>query len=204
MLQAQFEELISPYTQSQSLKDQLWMEIDAACGSSKRHYHNLSHLEQLMSQLQPIREQIHDWPTLLFTLFYHDLVYRTHRKDNEEQSALMAEKRMHSLGVSFESIEKCKHQIRCTQSHEPSDSDTNFFTDADLSILGSSLERYELYTQQIRKEYQLYPDLLYKPGRKKVLAHFLEMDRIYKTDYFYQKFEDRCRQNLKWELDSLS
>jgi predicted metal-dependent HD superfamily phosphohydrolase len=39
--------------------------------------------------------------------------------------------------------------------------------DADLSILGKDLDTYLAYTKMIRKEYSIYPDFLYKPGRKK-------------------------------------
>jgi predicted metal-dependent HD superfamily phosphohydrolase len=52
----------------------------------------------------------------------------------------------------------------------------------------------------VRKEYLIYPDLIYNPGRKKVLHHFLAMDRIFKTDFFYNKFEQQARQNLRKEI----
>jgi len=62
---------------------------------------------------------------------------------------------------------------------------------------------YENYTHQLRKEYAVYPDLLYNEGRKKVLMHFLEMNRIFKTDEFYNQFEKQARENLKRELKEL-
>ncbi|MDI3322235.1 hypothetical protein [Pinibacter soli] len=48
-------------------------------------------------------------------------------------------------------------------------------------------------------EYAIYPDLIYKPGRKQVLLHFLEMKRIFKTKEFYEKYETAARENLKKE-----
>lgn len=56
---------------------------------------------------------------------------------------------------------------------------------------------------QVRKEYSIYPDLLYKPGRKKVLQHFLQMERIFKTQVFYDKYETQSRRNLEKELNQL-
>ena len=79
----------------------------------------------------------------------------------------------------------------------------NLFTDADFSILGAHWETYSIYSQNVRKEYSIYPDLVYNPGRKKVLKHFLEMTRIYKTDYFYSKLEELAKCNLLGELDTL-
>jgi predicted metal-dependent HD superfamily phosphohydrolase len=50
----------------------------------------------------------------------------------------------------------------------------------------------------------VYPDVIYKPGRKKVLAHFLQMERIYKTGIFFTMFEKQARQNLQDELAELA
>ena len=84
------------------------------------------------------------------------------------------------------------------------DSDTNFFTDADLAVLGQDWSAYKIYTEGVRKEYWIYPDIIYKPGRKKVVEHFLRMEKIYKTQPFSAKFENRARLNLKRELEELA
>ncbi len=41
-------------------------------------------------------------------------------------------------------------------------------------------------------------------GRRKVLKHFLEMESIFKTKYFQDKYEDQARMNISAELKSLS
>ncbi|MDX2245424.1 MAG: hypothetical protein SF052_01505 [Bacteroidia bacterium] len=82
------------------------------------------------------------------------------------------------------------------------DNDTNLFTDADLSILGQKREIYHAYSTNVRKEYAIYPDILYNPGRKKVLQHFLAMEQIFKTPHFQEKYEAQARANLEEELMS--
>jgi len=77
------------------------------------------------------------------------------------------------------------------------------FTDADLSILGQSWEVYFTYSKHVRKEYGQYPLFLYKKGRKKVLKHFLDMERIFKTDHFFELYEKHARVNLQRELEIL-
>jgi len=57
---------------------------------------------------------------------------------------------------------------------------------------------------KIRKEYKVYPDIIYKPGRRKVVQHFLAMERIYKTDYFFVRLEQQAKENLTKELTLLS
>jgi predicted metal-dependent HD superfamily phosphohydrolase len=169
--------------------------------SRKRYYHNLTHLEKLFGALSAVQTQVEDWNTALFALFYHDLIYNPLRKDNEEQSALRAQVCLQQLNVPPEKIARCAAHIRATQGHQVStDADTNLFTDADLSILGQDWDTYSTYIAQIRKEYAIYPDLLYRPGRQKVLRHFLAMDRIYKTDFFFKRYEEKARENMGREL----
>ncbi|MBL7733094.1 MAG: hypothetical protein JNM88_18125 [Chitinophagaceae bacterium] len=202
MLKDTFTKLISHYTDNDLLTAELWTEISKKYTGRKRHYHTLEHLSNLLNQLASIKEEIQNWNAILFTLFYHDIVYNTLRSDNEEKSAALAEKRMKQIPVSADTIMLCKSQILATKSHVGSaDSDTNYFTDADLSILGQPWEVYSQYYKNVRKEYAVYPDFVYYPGRKKVLVHFLEMDSIFKTAGFQHKFESQARQNLQREIE---
>lgn len=204
MLQQTFIELVNNYTHDTNLAGVLWEEVTREYSHKKRHYHTLQHLENLLIQLKAVQTHIHNWNTVLFTLFYHDIIYKAHRTNNEEQSALLAQKRMVQLNVSQEIIDACRLQILATKSHNYSqDNDTNFFTDADLSILGQPWAVYEVYYKNVRKEYSVYPDLLYKPGRRKVLEHFLQLPQIFKTAYFYQGYETQARENLRQELGLL-
>ena len=199
-----FSNLLINYTTNSSLINELWDEVEKNYSGKKRHYHTLQHLENLLITLTEVKSEIQNWESILFTLFYHDIIYTALKSDNEENSALLAEKRMQQLSVSNDIIERCKNQILATKSHSKStDSDTNYFTDADLSVLGQPWEIYSLYYKNVRKEYAIYPDFIYNTGRKKVIQHFLSMNSIYKTDYFYNQFEKVAKENLMKELSSL-
>jgi predicted metal-dependent HD superfamily phosphohydrolase len=204
MLKNIFIELTSKYCNDITVVNECWIEIQTNYSKRKRYYHILTHLENLWKQLEIVKAHIEDWDTILFTLFYHDIIYSTLSKDNEEQSAFLAEKRMIQLSVPSASIEKCKKQIIATKQHlQNTDSDTNYFTDADLSILGADWEYYFKYMNDVRKEYSIYPNIIYNPGRKKVLQHFLAMDNIYKTAYFFDAFEEQAKQNMEKEIGLL-
>lgn len=204
MLRETFIKLMTKYTADKDLINVLWAEIEKKYSSKKRHYHTLKHLDNLHSQLTSVKREIKNWETILFTLYYHDIIYSSTKSNNEEKSAELAEKHMKKISVSNETIEQCKKQILATKSHSKSiDSDTNYFIDADLSVLGQSWETYSLYFKNVRKEYAIYPTFMYNSGRKKVLNDFLSMDRIFKTDFFYKKFETQAKQNLQQELQSL-
>lgn len=204
MLKETFITLLINYTDDKVLIDKYWREVEQYYSKKKRHYHTLSHLDNLLSQLLEVREKIENWDTILFTLFYHDIIYQATKSDNEEQSAKLAEERMNALKVPIQMIQNCVAQILATKAHlKNTDSDTNYFTDADLSVIGQSMGQYTDYYYAVRKEYSIYPNLIYNPGRKKVLKHFLEMDRIYKTDYFHAKYERQAKVNLQTEFDLL-
>ena len=203
LLKDTFTALIQPYSNG-AVVELYWLEIEKAYSGKKRHYHNLTHLEQLWQQLFPLKSVITDWDTLLFSLFYHDMVYNVRRQDNEEKSAELAKQRLQALPFPPAGIDKCIAQIVATKSHTLSpDLDTNLFTDADLAILGQDWPTYHRYTQQVRREYSIYPDLLYKPGRKKVLQHFLNMEHIFKTAHFFDLYEKVARANLSREIGEL-
>ncbi|MBI3219539.1 MAG: hypothetical protein HYZ44_08510 [Bacteroidetes bacterium] len=204
MLQAAFSELVSTYSGKMELKNRLWDEITEAYQAKGRYYHTLAHLENLHMHLSAMKDHINNWQAVLFTMFYHDFVYSPTRSDNEAKSAACAVDRMKELMVPDKLIDSCRAQILATKAHEYSpDEDTNYFTDADLSVLGQDTETYTTYCQNVRKEYSLFPDLIYKPGRRKVLKHFLSMPRIYKTDFAYQRWEQTARLNLQMELNNL-
>jgi len=199
-----FMSLVSRYTQDRALTEKLYLELVKSYSENGRHYHNLSHLNSLLQQILPLADQLKDLDTVLFALYYHDAVYRVLRNDNEERSARLAQKRLTILNIHSNRIEICKQHILATKAHGMSNnSDTNYFVDADVSILGQDSVTYKGYSEGVRKEYSIYPDIIYKPGRKKVLEHFLQMEKIYKTEPFFAKFESQARINLKRELEEL-
>ncbi len=185
--------------------DQSWQEIVTAHGGAGRYYHTLHHLEDLYAQLSEVRPALQEPDAVLLAIIYHDFVYSVTRRDNEERSAGVMRDRMSKSGLPVPLLERTAKHILATAQHTASnDPDTDHFTDADLSILGSSPERYQLYAQQVRLEYRRFPDFLYKPGRRKVLAHFLAMPRIFKTSHFYARYEQQARFNLNAELGGTS
>lgn len=203
-LPAIFSNLLRRYTSNHALIIGLWNEIEERYSNRKRHYHTLNHLQNLITALQEYQLQVKDWDTMLLAVFYHDIVYNVLKTNNEEKSGSLAVNRLGRIGYPAPKIASCSQLILATKAHSSStDADTNLFTDADLSILGQSPEAYQQYCAQIRKEYAIYPDLLYRPGRIKVIRHLLAMEPIFKTDMFFNRLEARAKENLHWELLTL-
>lgn len=184
-----------------------FQELIKAYSSPKRHYHTLTHIRQLLQYVDQFRSELTNPEQVQWAIWYHDIVYNPLRKDNEEKSANLAQARLQDLGLVKESYRYVVPWILATKDHKlpPGDDsfDGEFLLDIDLSILGAERLPYEQYCSQIRKEYAMYPKVLYNKGRKKVLRHFLEMERIFKTGVCRDQWEKKARGNLLWELNRL-
>ena len=203
MIKETFLNLIRKYSENEDYNLECWNEIENNYSSKSRHYHNLEHLENMLSELSKIQSEVKNLDCLLFAIYYHDIIYKPTKSNNEHQSALTFENRISK--TSFDNLNECMSQIEATKEHKISDDyDTNILLDLDLSVLGKTSEDYKKYSGNIRKEYQIYPDFMYRKGRKKVLKSILELDFIYKTDYFKRLYENQAKENLRLELKQLS
>lgn len=208
MLQNAFIQLTAKYTTDNALAERCWAEIEKAYSQQDRRFHTLSHLEQLAKELHPLQASVSDWDSLQFALYFHDIAYDVIQyvleNDNEERSAAIARQSLTSLHFPEEKLLLVEQHILATKTHNAtSNGDTNLFIDADLSILGKPWEIYQQYMKDIRQEYIVYPDPIYNAGRVKVLKHFLQMEKVYKTDHFYGLYEESARDNMKRELEIL-
>jgi len=205
MLTNIFIKLVNKYANDSALANDLWLELFTKYADSSRHYHNLSHLEFMYENLKDLKKNIEDWETTIFSLFYHDSIYKASSNTNEEDSAKYASTKLTCIGYPKERIEKCISMILATKEHQTNqDLDTNYFIDADLAILGVHPEKYQQYADAIRLEYTMYPDFLYNSGRRKVLQQFIANENIYKTDFFRNKYEKQAIANLTNELETIN
>lgn len=203
-LKENFFQLCFHHTQDQILVETLWFEIEKKYSKKGRYYHNIEHLDHLFSEIDWVKDKISSFTNLSFSVFYHDIIYDPTSKINEEKSAEFAKNRLKKLGLNPIDLTQISEQILATKSHEKADDhDTDYLMDADLSILGKDHETYVEYTKKIRKEYSIYPDFIYKPGRKKVLQHFLQLENIFKTKDFIERYEVQARKNIVWEIKRL-
>jgi len=134
------------------LADEYWKEIKGRYSGKSRHYHNLDHIANMIFELETVKFEIEHWNSVLFSIFYQDIIYKSSANHNEEKNAEIAKNRLQKINVSSPQINKIYNQILVTKKHQLSkDSDINYLLDADLSILGKIWNEYENYTKQIRK-----------------------------------------------------
>ncbi len=208
-LEKKWTTLTGPYTADDRLKEKLLQEIERKYGGSGRHYHTLTHIHGLICLAEQYRQHLQQKEVVEFAILYHDIIYNVWRKDNEERSAILACKRLDELGIPAGQVQAVKVFIEATASHTlgpgiPFEQDAKFFLDFDLSVLGAEWPEYFAYTGQVRKEYHIYPDMLYRAGRRKFLQNSLGAAAIFHTTIFRDQYEARARQNMEKELQLLA
>lgn len=204
-LRAVWDQLTAKYCSDRELTARFYQEIESKYTSGRRHYHNLHHIAALLQFCEQYASELKDPDVVAFAVFYHDIIYNVLRKDNEPRSAQLAVKRLKALGVPAAATEQVKLYIEATQTHAVTAAvihmgDLQLFIDFDMSILAAEWEAYEEYTRQVRKEYRIYPDKLYYPGRKQFLQHCLQAEHIFQTPVFIQRYEGIARENIAKEL----
>ncbi len=203
MPETSFRSLLVKYTANGTIIDTYWKQVFTSYTEPHRCYHTLAHLNHLLNELTGAGAHIINRDALLFALYYHDIIYEPMRGDNEERSALMAKNAMEQLAVPDSIINTTC--IRATRSHALNDDpDINYFTDADLSVLGQAPVVYKTYCEGIRKEYGIYPDVFYQRGRKNVLSAFIQRSQIFNTAFFYNKYETQARINIAAEIAAIN
>ena len=182
----------------------------------KRAYHNRTHLEDVLQKLDWAQTALHDsgelqdldpaarkrmFQTIELALWYHDAIYDAKAKNNEAKSRdlMKRDAERYHLAPAFVSdaarlIELTAHHSRAERLYE------RIMVDCDLAILGADKQAFKKYGEGIRREYAHVPDALYRPGRAKVLQHFLDQKPIFKTRAFSDRYEQTARQNLAHAL----
>jgi len=202
VLESKFFQLLGNCTDDKVYIKECWVELHSYYSSSSRHYHNLKHISSMLNELETVRHLINDIDCLQFAIFYHDIIYKSTKSDNELQSARLFKRRISN--TSFKEIEKCIKQIEATKNHSRSeDGDTNLLLDLDLAILGSDPDDYLVYASNIRKEYSVFPDFIYRRGRKKIMKEMIENVDLFKTPHFKNLYQDKAIQNMKNEIERL-
>jgi predicted metal-dependent HD superfamily phosphohydrolase len=181
--------------------------LEAAYAEPHRRYHTRRHIEQCLELLESWPDlSASDRRLLTWAIWWHDAIYDAHASDNEAKSADMAREDLPALGATPGEVEEVERLILLTAGHAVAEGDRlgAVLVSIDLAILGSAPIDYDTYAQQVREEYAFVPDEFWRPGRGRVLQHFMDAPVIYADPRFRAEREATARANLARELASLS
>ncbi|MGO3328440.1 HD domain-containing protein [Gordonia sp. (in: high G+C Gram-positive bacteria)] len=169
-----------------------------------RRHHNRRHLDEVLASLR----QLHDGGlefderAVVLAAWFHDAVYETLSADNERDSAALARR----LLVDDPDADEVVRLVELTLTHDPSPNDRNgiALSDADLSVLGAAPARYREYSADVREEYHLVPDDVFRPARRALLADFIARDTLFRSPQARQRWETPARENIAREIEALA
>ena len=184
--------------------DALFSRLVDCYSEPHRKYHTMQHLQECFGHLQSVRSFAEHAREVELALWFHDAIYDTRRKDNEERSAEWARESALAAGLLDDQASRVYRLVRATMHKAvPVGRDAAVLVDIDLAILGADVTRFDEYEVQVREEYSWVPGPLYRAGRRKILEEFVSRESIYSTEYFRVECEARARSNITRSLARL-
>jgi predicted metal-dependent HD superfamily phosphohydrolase len=184
--------------------EDLFQRLVACYSEPHRKYHTLQHLNECFAHLESVRSIAERPGEVELGLWFHDAIYKTSRKDNEERSAEWARDSARAGGLSEDQANRIFGLVMITKHNAvPVGRDAEVLVDVDLGILGSAPARFDEYEGQVREEYPWVPGPLYQKERRRILQEFANRPTIYRTDYFRAAYETQARDNIARSLARL-
>ncbi len=185
--------------------DAVFNELAAAYGAPERAYHNLHHIAACLDELERAEYLAEKPREIELAIWFHDLIYDTHRRDNESRSAARALEVARDAKMERITVAAVQDLIEATR-HDaaPATNDGRLIADIDLAILGRKADRFDEYEAAIRREFAWVDEAQFRNERAKALKRFLHQPHIYHTAMFRGRYENTARANLHRSLAKLN
>lgn len=203
--------IVTPFLENEPLiDDALKSELSALYAAQDRHYHDLAHIEAMLGLAGEYRGLLGDPEAVEAAIWFHDAIYDSKAKDNEIQSAALAEKKLAGRAEAGR-LDRISAMIVATATHQlplyddpTTVRDASLFLDMDLSILGAAPDAFDAYERAVRREYHWVEEPMWRAGRSAVLKNFLARPHIFRTEEFRRRFEPQARLNMARSLAALT
>ena len=179
--------------------------LRAAWSEKHRRYHDLEHLAECLRALDEAHPEPRVGDVAELALWFHDAVYRSKARDNEERSAALLLREAAGLEVPTEAAEEAAGCVRATahldaslEAHGPA---ATLVVDVDLSILGRDVLRFMEFEYAVEEEYAPVTSAFFV-ARGRFLASLLARPSIYRTRFFRDRYESAARAQIASLLQS--
>ena len=141
---------------------------------SHRSYHNLNHLNDLISQINENKSKYSEkeYDKLILTALFHDIVYDPTSQTNEEDSANFLIEC--AVDKKNSDILDVKQMILDTKTHNSTTNLSESFNNYDMNIVERDFDQLLEWERGISEEYSIYSKEEYKLGRLKFLESILD------------------------------
>lgn len=136
-----------------------------------RHYHDLSHLDDMINQINDLGIKGEDYEKLIIAALFHDIIYDPKKNDNEEMSAKFLLSVCDNVNKGIKEIEQI---ILDTKTHESNTKLSEIFNKIDMSVVERDFEGLLEWEKGVWNEYKSYGPELYKKGRLQFLESLVD------------------------------
>jgi predicted metal-dependent HD superfamily phosphohydrolase len=172
-------------------------QLTDAYSEPHRVYHTLNHIEHCLTHLDNISDYLQNQDAVELAIWYHDVIYNPGAKDNEQLSAdLFMET---TRGRFDDSLRDTVYQHIMATLHDDSEidnNDTKFMVDIDLSSFGLPWPKFSQDSDNLRLEMCGLSDEDFHRKQSTFQQNLMARPRLFKSDYFYENYEQQARQNL--------
>jgi predicted metal-dependent HD superfamily phosphohydrolase len=163
----------------------------------QRVYHTLNHIDHCLAHFDKIKIDLENPDAVELAIWYHDVIYKPGATDNERLSAdLFMETTQDHFNDSLRHT-ICQHIMATLHnSSEIDNNDTKFMVDIDLSSFGLPWPEFSADSDKLRQEMSAMSDEDYYRKQAAFQKKLMNRPRFFKSDYFYDNYEDLARQNL--------
>ena len=163
----------------------------------QRVYHTLNHIEHCLTHFDRISAQLQNPVAVELAIWFHDVIYAPGGADNEQLSADL----FMELTQDFfdDSLRNTVYQHIMATLHDGSqidNNDTKFMVDIDLSSFALPWPEFSRDSNNLRKEMSSLSDEDFYRKQFEFQQNLINQPRFFKSDYFYENYEDQARQNL--------
>jgi len=162
-----------------------------------RVYHTLKHIEHCLTHFDRISAQLENPAAVELAIWFHDVIYVPGAADNEQLSADLF---MEITQDRFDdSLRNTVYQHIMATLHDGSqldNSDTRFMVDIDLSSFALPWPEFSRDSNNLRLEMSCLSDEDFYRKQSEFQQNLMNQPRFFKSDYFYENYEEQARQNL--------
>lgn len=201
-LKKKFFAIFNVWSLNSAIKE-MWGYLQKAYISRK--YHNFSHIGYMLNLLKIYPENNVFEKELQLAIFFHDVIMNYDGKEqfvNEKRSCKVLEAWKSVVFGNDMLINKVNDYIMAT-THNNSflNEEVAIIADLDMAIMAAPYPKiWRWYEEGIRKEYSEVLEQEYVKARKEFLLSVLDRPRIFKTQFFYDLFEEKARYNIKKQI----
>jgi predicted metal-dependent HD superfamily phosphohydrolase len=181
----------------------LYEDVHELYSSADRHYHTGAHIQHCLGRLDEVRHLLDDPLAVELAIWFHDVIYEIGGDENERLSARFFLNRSRGVLRNDQRARVARHILATIHPSDPTDPDTQFIVDIDLSSFSLSWPQFLRDSVNVRRESTTSSHVEYAERQEGFLEELCSGTPFYKTDYYLEHHETQAQDNFQRILEIL-